>query len=112
MISLITRFLGIVLTLLLIAQYVPGVTVDGFYTAVIVAVILGLLNITIRPILFVLTLPITLITFGLFAIVLNGILFWFVASFVEGFVVDGFVPAIIGALALSIVGWVLNKLTK
>ena len=111
MIYLLTRLLVVVLALLLVAEFVPGIEVEGFYTALIVAIILGLLNITIKPILFVLTLPITLLTFGLFSFVLNGLIFWFVASFVEGFSVDGFVPAFIGALIVTLCSWLINKLT-
>lgn len=111
MLYLITRLLAVVFALLLVARYVPGVEVDSLYTALIVAVLLGLINITIKPILFVLTLPFTLLTFGLFALVLNALLFWFVATFVDGFAVEGFLPAFIGALIVTITGWVVNKLT-
>ena len=110
MVALLTRFLTLVFALLLIARFVPGVEVSGLYIAVIVAIILGIINVTIKPLLFILTLPFTLITFGLFALVLNALLFWFVATFVEGFVVDGFVPAFLGALIMSIVSWAVSKL--
>jgi len=70
----------------------------------------GLLGLTIRPILSLLMLPINLLTFGLFSFVLNALLFWFVASFIEGFSVAGFVPALIGSLALAAVSYVVHRL--
>ncbi len=110
MLTLLTRFLAIVFALLLITEFVPGFFVDGFYTALIVAFVLGLLNITVKPILYVFTLPINLITLGLFSFVLNALLLWFVASFVIGFTIDGFVPALIGAVIMSAVNWTVSKL--
>lgn len=91
--------------LLLAAYIVPGIAVASLYTALIVAVILGLLNLIIRPILILLTLPITLLTLGLFTLVINAALFWFASTFVRGFTVDGFVPAFIGALIVSAAAW-------
>jgi putative membrane protein len=98
-----------VFALLLVSQYVPGIHVESFYVAVIVAVILGVINLTIRPVLWVLTLPITLLTFGLFSFVLNALLFWFVASFVDGFTVSGFIPAFVGAFIIALVRFVTEK---
>lgn len=109
MIKVIAKLLVIVLALLLVSNFVPGITVDDFYTALIVAVILGLINLIVRPVLFVLTLPITILTFGLFAFVLNALLFWFVAGFVDGFAVSGFVSAFIGAFIVSLASWVSNR---
>lgn len=111
LLKLVTRFLVVVLALLLSAHLIPGIEVAGLYTALIVAVLLGVINITIKPLLLVLTLPITLITLGLFALVLNALLFWFIASFVEGFSVSGFLPAFAGALLVSIFSWIGHKLT-
>ena len=108
--SLVYRFFLFVFAVLIASYAVPGVTVDGFGTAAIVAVLLGLLNLTARPILFVLTLPLTILTLGLFTFVLNAALFWFVASFVEGFAVDGFLPALIGAMLVTVVRWIGHRL--
>ena len=85
MINLITRLLINVLALLLVAYYIPGISVDGFYTALVVALILGLLNLTIKPILVILTLPINILSLGLFTFVINAGLFWFVSTFIDGF---------------------------
>lgn len=110
MYSLITRLLINILALLLVAYLIPGISVDGFFSAFIVAILLGLLNIFIKPILILLTLPITLLTLGLFTFVINALLFWFVASFVEGFMVSGFLTALIGTVLYSIASGVGNKL--
>ncbi len=82
-----------------------SIRVDTFYTALIVALILSIINTVIRPILLVLTLPITVVTLGLFILVLNGLLLWFVASFVKGFTIAGFWPAVFGAIAYSVISW-------
>ena len=105
----IIHVLAIAGTLLLVANYVPGIVVAGFYTALIAAIIWGLMGLTVRPILLILTLPINLITFGLFSFVLNALLFWFLSSFIQGFAVAGFVPALIGSFFLSLVAWVLHR---
>ncbi len=101
--TIILRLLWNALGLLLIANYVPGITVDSIYTAIIAAVILGLFNAILKPILIVLTLPITLVTLGLFALVINAALFLFAASFIEGFAVASFWYALLGSLLMSIV---------
>lgn len=105
----LARFLLIVFALLLVSEYVPGITVENFYTALIVALVLGALNLVVRPILLILTLPVTLLTFGLFAFVLNAGLFWFASTFVEGFSVAGFIPAFIGAAVVSVAHWVGDR---
>jgi putative membrane protein len=87
-----------------------SIRVDTFYTALIVALILSILNTVVRPILLVLTLPITLLTLGLFIFVLNGLLLWFVASFVQGFTIAGFWPAVFGAIVYSLISWAASAL--
>lgn len=101
-----------ILLLLVAANYIPGIEVSGFYIALMVAIILGIINLVIRPILVLLTLPINLITFGLFTFVINALLFWFVATFVQGFTVHGFVPAFLGAFLISLGSWFTNKVLK
>ena len=78
------------LSLLAVPYLLPSVSVDSFYAALVTALLLGLINTLIRPLLVLVTLPITIFTLGLFTLVINGLLFWFVASFVEGFRVGGF----------------------
>lgn len=109
MVQLITRILLGAFALLLVAKIVPGVSIDGFYPAVIAAVILGVLNAIVKPVLVILTLPITIVTLGLFIFVINAGLFMFAASFIEGFAVDGFVAALFGSLIVSVVTTIGNK---
>jgi putative membrane protein len=95
------------LALLTVAYVMPGIEIASFWTAMVAAVVLGLVNAVIRPILILLTLPATILTLGLFIFVINGLLFWFVGSNLQGFTVSGFWPAFFGALVYSIVAWAL-----
>ncbi len=106
------RLLINALALLVVAYVVPGIEVSSFYIALIAAVILGLLNAILRPILIILTLPITVLTLGFFALVINALIFWFVASFLEGFMVRGFTAAFVGAIIMWIVSLVTGMLLK
>jgi putative membrane protein len=96
------------LSLLALPYLFDAIRVDSFYTAMIVALLLGLINAVIRPLLVLLTLPVTLVTLGLFIFVINGLLFWFVASFVAGFVVAGFWPAVFGSIVYSVISWLCS----
>jgi len=98
------------LALLAIKYIMPSITVDSFVTALIVAVVLGFINTLIRPIFVILTLPVTILTLGLFIFVINGLLFWAVGSFVPGFHVDGFWSGVFGAIIYSIISWALSAL--
>ena len=86
------------------------VSVDEPVTAIIAALVLGLVNTLIRPILFILTLPVTLLTLGLFIFIINGLMFWAVAHWVPGFHVTGFWAAVFGAILYSIISWALSSL--
>lgn len=96
--------------LLLLSYLLPSVQVDSFTTALWVALVLGLVNAVIRPILVLLTLPITLLTLGLFLFVINGLMFYWVAHMVEGFHVGGLGAGILGAILYSLISWLLNAL--
>ena len=95
---------------------IPQVTVEGstvgetVLSLVIVGALFGLINTFIRPLLILLTLPATLLTLGLFIFVINGLLFWFVGSFIQGFHVAGFWSAVFGAILYSIISWALSAL--
>lgn len=108
MLKIIVHVAANAAALLLMPRFIQGIVVADFYTAAVVAVIWGLISITIRPILGLLTLPINLITFGLFSFILNALLFWFVASFVQGFEVAGFVAALLGSVVLTVVSWAVD----
>jgi putative membrane protein len=101
--KLIAHVLITALALLLVSMLIPGIEVESFYAAVIASVILGLLHLLVKPILVILTLPITILTLGLFMFVINAILFWVAASFIDGFTVSGFLPALFGSVIVSVV---------
>lgn len=98
------------LALLAVAYLLPGVQVDGFFYALIAALVLGLVNTLVRPLLILLTLPVTVLTLGLFLFVLNGLLFWFAGSVLQGFVVSGFWAGLMGALLYSVISYLLSLL--
>ena len=110
MISLLARWVVNAAALLLVAYLYPGVAVASFFAAMIAALVLGLVNALVRPILVILTLPVTILTLGLFLFVINALLFWLVAEIVEGFRVTGFVAALVGSLLYSLITLVTSWL--
>jgi putative membrane protein len=100
---LVVRWILNAAALLLVAYLYPGVSVEGFGAALIAALVLGLLNAIVRPILVLLTLPVTILTLGLFLFVLNALLFWAVAEIVPGFKVTGFGAALLGSILYSVI---------
>lgn len=94
------------------AYLLPGVWVSGLVTALILAVVLGAINITIKPLLILITLPINIITLGLFTFVINALLIMLAGAIVPGFSVAGFWWAMLFAVTLSIVNWVINRFDK
>ena len=109
---ILAKWVIVALALLALPRIVPGIEISEFSTALIVAVIWGLANLIIKPVILLVFLPITIITLGLFTFVVNALLFWGIGSFVEGFTVSGFVPAFLGALIMSVVGVLANMLLK
>ncbi len=109
---LLAKWIIIALAILALPHIVPGIVVVSFTTALVVAFFWGLLNLVIKPILLILALPITILTLGLFTFVINALLFWVIASFVKGFYVDGFVPAFLGALIVSVAVMLANFVLK
>lgn len=98
---------------ILTASYLlPGVHVESFTAALVTAVVLGIINLFIKPLLLILTLPITLLTFGLFAVVINAVLILLASSIVPGFNVDGFWWALLFSLVLSLINSFLNSASK
>jgi putative membrane protein len=96
------------LALVGVAYLMPGVSVASFGTALVAGLVLGLVNAVVRPVLVLLTLPATILTLGLFIFVLNGLLFWMVGSFVDGFHVAGFWSGVFGAIVFSLISWILS----
>jgi putative membrane protein len=97
------------LSLWVASAIVPGVDISGAGTLLIAAILLGVVNALVRPLVVVLTLPITLVTLGLFLLVVNAAMFGLVASFLDGFRVTGFWPALFGAIVVSITSWLASS---
>jgi putative membrane protein len=106
--KILVRWLLLAAALLLVAQIYPGVQVRSFGSAMIAALVLGLFNTLLRPILVLLTLPVTLLTLGLFLFVINALLFYFAAALLDGFQVNGFIAALIGSVLYSLCGLVID----
>jgi putative membrane protein len=98
------------LALLGVAYVVPDIHVSSIWIAAIAAVVIGLANMLIKPILVILTLPVTIITLGLFILVINGVLFWAVGHFLVGFEVKTLMAGIIGAIVYSVISWILSAI--
>jgi putative membrane protein len=98
--------------LLAVAYLMPSIQVASVGTALIAALVLGLVNTLVRPLLIVLTLPVTLLTLGLFLLVINGLLFWAVGSFLDGFTVANFWSGFFGAILYSLISWLLSAILK
>lgn len=96
--------------LLVVAYLIPDIYMKGLDVALIAAVVIGLLNMLVKPVLVLLTLPITMFTLGLFILVINGFLFWGVARYLEGFEVRTFFAGVIGALAYSLLSWLFASI--
>jgi len=107
----IIRFLMVAFGLWLAAQIVPGIEVRSTASVLAATLILGLLNAIVRPIAVLLTLPLTLVTLGLFLFVINAAMLWATSLFLHGFVVRGFVPALLGSILVSAISWIGARLT-
>lgn len=108
--SLLLQWILGALSLILVTYLVPGISIANFYSAMLAALVLGLVNALIRPVLIILTLPVNILTLGLFTLVINALMFLLASSVVKGFNVSGFWPAFFGALVVSIVSWILNNI--
>ncbi len=106
--ALLLKWALYAVALVAVSYLYPAVRVDGFGSALIAALVIGLLNAVLRPILVLLTLPVTLVTLGLFLFVINALMFWAAGSLLAGFHVDGFVAALIGSLLYSALGLLID----
>jgi putative membrane protein len=106
--KLIAKWLLSAMALLAVAHFYPGVVITSFVSALIAAFVIGLLNTIVRPILVILTLPVTLITLGLFLFVINALMFYMASGLLDGFEVKGFTAALIGSLLYSVAGIVIE----
>lgn len=100
------------IAIFLTAYLLPGVFLESYWTALLVAIVLGIVNATVKPLLFILTLPITLVTLGLFTFILNAIIILLVDALIPGFALGGFLNALLFSLLLSVIGGILHRLTS
>lgn len=108
MIGLLLRLLVVAFGLWLAAELVPGIEVQGLWTLLGAALLLGIVNAVVRPLLVILTLPITLLTLGLFLLVINAAMLGLVAWMFANFTISGFWPALLGAIVVSLTGWLAS----
>lgn len=108
LISLLLNALALILT----AYIVPGFEVANFQSALLAAIVLAIINTFIKPVLLFLTLPLTVVTLGLFIFVVNAIVLFMTTYFVSGLTINGWMPAILGAIVLSVVSTILSSLAK
>lgn len=112
MLNTVLRWVLLAIALLIVAWIVPGITITGFWPALVAALVIGLVNVFIRPLVMFLTLPINILTLGLFTFIINALLFMLVAAIVPGFVVTSFLSALIGSILLSILSVAVNWTTR
>jgi len=110
--GLFVRWLLNAVALVVAAYLLDGIQIGSFGTALVAALVLGIVNAIIRPVFLLLTLPLNLLTLGLFTFVINGIMLMLAASLVGGFHIDGFFAALIGSVILSVTSWFLTSLIK
>lgn len=110
--KIILHWLILTIGIMITAYFVPGIQVSGIITALIAGAVLGLINFIIKPILRILTLPINILTLGLFSIVLNGLLFYLLSLIVSGVTITSFTAAVIGSIVVSIINWIGVKLLR
>lgn len=105
---ILLRWFITTLAVFALPYFVDGVAVQSIVTALIVSACLVFINMVIKPIVTILTLPINILTLGLFSVVLNGVFFWFVAQIITGFTVASFTAAVVGALVISVINWIVS----
>lgn len=109
MLNMAIRWVLFALGLIIVAYLVPGISISGFFAALVATLVIGIINLYIKPILQVLTLPINILTLGLFTLIINALLFMLAAYLVPGFHVNGFIPALVGSVLFSIFSMIINS---
>lgn len=107
--GLLVRWLVLTAAIMVASYLIQGIEVDGFFSALFAAAILGVLNVFFRPILLILTLPINILTLGFFTFIINAVLLKMASGVISGFVVHGFWSAVFGGFIISVVSWLLNS---
>lgn len=106
----VLRWILYALAIMLVAWLIPGIGVEGFMSALIVAVVMGIINAVIKPVINLVTLPVNIFTLGIFGLIINALLFWLAGAIVPGFEVNGFLSALLGSLVLSALGLAINRI--
>ncbi len=106
------RWLISATAIMIVGRYVPGIHIGSFWVALIVAIVLGIFNVVLRPILIILTLPVTILSLGLFLLIINAGIFLFASTIVKGFTVDSFGAAFSGSLLLWLINWGVSAISK
>ncbi|MBP6911964.1 MAG: phage holin family protein [Candidatus Pacebacteria bacterium] len=110
--KILIHWLILSLAVLAVPYFVTGIHIGGIGVAIIVGAVLGFINLVIKPVISLLTLPLNVLTLGLFSLIVNATLFYFVGRVVEGFSIDSFTAAFWGALIVSVINWFANKVMK
>lgn len=108
--KLILRWLILSVSVFVASRAISGIIIDPIWVSLIVGACLTLFNMFIKPIINILTLPINIITLGIFSLVINGAIFWYLSTFIDGFVVSSFYSAFVGSLIIFVVNWLLTKI--
>ena len=108
--GLVIRWLISAVSLLVVSHVVPGFHVQSFMYALLAALFLGILNAVVRPVLIILTLPLTIFTLGLFLLIINGFMLWLLSGMIKGIYIESFGSAFLGALILSGIGWLASSM--
>lgn len=109
---MLAQFFSTVISLLIITYILPGFRIENWAAALVAAVIIGVINVFVKPVLSILTLPLTFLTFGIFSLILNALLLWLAAAITPGFFINGFFTAFIGSLLLSLFNSFIRMLVK
>lgn len=110
MLKSIYKWILFAFALLLVAKVIPGIKLDGIQTALLVAIVIGLINVFIKPLIMLLALPINILTLGFFTLIVNALMLWLSAAIVAGFEISGFWAALFGSISLSALSMIINKL--
>lgn len=107
--KIVIKIVVMALALMALPKYIPGISVSGFFYALLAALVIGAVNLLIKPLINLITLPVNIFTLGIFGLIVNGGLLWLVALYVPGFSIRGYLPAFLGALVLTCVHWIVSK---
>jgi len=112
MFKFIIKIIIVALVVVGVSYFIPGISVTDYLTALLFALILGVVNVLVRPLVMLLSLPIRWLTLGLFTLIVNALMFWLASIVVPGIIIDSFFSAFLGALIVGVISWLVNQLLK